>query len=269
MTSKKILEKCKLIKLVITDVDGVLTDGGMYYSEKGEILKKFNAKDGMGVEILLRHRVKTILLTRENSNIVKKRGAKIKTAATYIGILDKKSQLKKISKKFKVPPTKIAYIGDDLNDLEIMKFNTAISRLMEFTNHLNTLEFIPLNIKEKLVQLIAPITPHLSEELWEYLGHSDSIFEESWPKYNEKMIVDFENFTTQELMYLSKRIIIPHSSYSMTEALALDKEVFSFDFSGSAAYYFDSYGKDLVINSEDDLYKYLSLENNLEELEKL
>jgi len=60
-------------------------------------------------------------LTRENSNIVKKRGSKIKTAATYIGILNKKSQLKKISKKFKVPFTRIAYIGDDLNDLEIMK----------------------------------------------------------------------------------------------------------------------------------------------------
>ena len=61
------------------------------------------------------------MLTRENSNIVKKRGSKIKTAATYIGILNKKSQLKKISKKFKVPLTRIAYIGDDLNDLEIMK----------------------------------------------------------------------------------------------------------------------------------------------------
>ena len=121
MTAKKILEKCKLIKLVITDVDGVLTDGGMYYSEKGEILKKFNAKDGMGVEILSQYKIKTILLTRENSNIVKKRGSKIKTAATYIGILNKKSQLKKISKKFKVPFTRIAYIGDDLNDLEIMK----------------------------------------------------------------------------------------------------------------------------------------------------
>ena len=121
MTAKKILEKCKLIKLVITDVDGVLTDGGMYYSEKGEILKKFNAKDGMGVEILSQYKIKTILLTRENSNIVKKRGRKIKTAATYIGILNKKSQLKKISKKFKVPLTRIAYIGDDLNDLEIMK----------------------------------------------------------------------------------------------------------------------------------------------------
>ena len=121
MTSKKILEKCKLINLVITDVDGVLTDGGMYYSEKGEILKRFNAKDGMGVEILLQYKIKTILLTRENSNIAKKRGNKIKTAATYIGILNKKSQLKKISKKFKVPLTRIAYIGDDLNDLEIMK----------------------------------------------------------------------------------------------------------------------------------------------------
>ena len=121
MTSKKILEKCKLIKLVITDVDGVLTDGGMYYSEKGEVLKKFNARDGMGVEILSQYKIKTILLTRENSNIVKKRGSKIKTAATYIGILNKKSQLKKISKKFKVPLARIAYVGDDLNDLEIMK----------------------------------------------------------------------------------------------------------------------------------------------------
>ena len=77
MVSKKILQKCKKIKLVITDVDGVLTDGGMYYSESGEILKKFNAKDGMGVEILLRSKVKTILLTREHSNIVKKRGTTV------------------------------------------------------------------------------------------------------------------------------------------------------------------------------------------------
>ena len=118
---KKILEKLKKIRLLISDVDGVLTDGGMYYSEKGEILKKFNAKDGMGVEILLRSKVKTILLTRENSSIVKKRGAKIKAAATYIGTFNKELQLHKICKKFQVSPAEIAYIGDDLNDLEIMK----------------------------------------------------------------------------------------------------------------------------------------------------
>ena len=118
---KKTLKKLKKIRLLISDVDGVLTDGGMYYSEKGEILKKFNAKDGMGVEILLRSKVKTILLTRENSSIVKKRGAKIKAAATYIGTFNKELQLHKICKKFQVSPTEIAYIGDDLNDSEIMK----------------------------------------------------------------------------------------------------------------------------------------------------
>ena len=117
----KLLKKFQDIKIVLADVDGVLTDGGMYYSEKGEVLKKFNAKDGMGVEILLRSKVKTVLLTRENSNIVKKRGSKIKAAATYIGTFNKESQLQKICKKFQVSPAEIAYIGDDLNDLEIMK----------------------------------------------------------------------------------------------------------------------------------------------------
>ena len=53
-------KKCECIKLVISDVDGVLTDGGMYYSEKGEVLKKFNTKDGMAVELLLKNRIKTI-----------------------------------------------------------------------------------------------------------------------------------------------------------------------------------------------------------------
>ena len=53
-------KKCESIKLVISDVDGVLTDGGMYYSEKGEVLKKFNTKDGMAVELLLKNRIKTI-----------------------------------------------------------------------------------------------------------------------------------------------------------------------------------------------------------------
>jgi len=74
MNRNKLNQKCKKIKLVITDVDGVLTDGGMYYSEKGEIMKKFNAKDGMGVELLLQNNIKTVLLTRENSKILKKSG---------------------------------------------------------------------------------------------------------------------------------------------------------------------------------------------------
>ena len=118
MINKKLNQKCKKIKLVVTDVDGVLTDGGMYYSEKGEIMKKFNAKDGMGVELLLQNNIKTILL---NSTIVKKRGLKIKAASTITGIQNKELHLKKICKKFRVSLKEIAYIGDDVNDIEISK----------------------------------------------------------------------------------------------------------------------------------------------------
>ena len=121
MINKKLNQKCKKIKLVVTDVDGALTDGGMYYSEKGEIMKKFNAKDGMGVELLIQNNIKTILLTRENSTIVKKRGLKIKAASTITGIQNKELHLKKICKKFRVSLKEIAYIGDDVNDIEISK----------------------------------------------------------------------------------------------------------------------------------------------------
>ena len=121
MINNKLNQKCKKIKLVVTDVDGVLTDGGMNYSERGEIMKKFNAKDGMGIELLLQNNIKTILLTRENSSIIKKRGSKIKAASTITGIQNKELHLKKICKQFRVLPNEIAYIGDDLNDLEIIK----------------------------------------------------------------------------------------------------------------------------------------------------
>jgi len=114
-------KKCKSIKLVISDVDGVLTDGGMYFSEKGEVLKKFNTKDGMAVELLLKNRIKTVLMTKENSEIVKKRGKKIKVALSYLGIKRKEEKLKKICEKFCVTPSEIAYIGDDINDLGIIK----------------------------------------------------------------------------------------------------------------------------------------------------
>ena len=116
MNKKQLQSKCKKIKLVITDVDGVLTDGGMYYSEKGELLKKFNTKDGMGVELLHKASIKTVFLTGENSKIVKIRAKKVKADDCQINIKEKE----KICKKFNVKPLNVAYIGDDVNDLKIM-----------------------------------------------------------------------------------------------------------------------------------------------------
>ena len=114
-------EKIRRIKLVITDVDGVLTDGGMYYNNEGEYMKKFNTRDSMGMELLLKKGIKTVMLTRENSSIVKTRAKKIKVSKLYSGILDKNKQLKKILKEYGLSPEQIAYIGDDVNDFEIMK----------------------------------------------------------------------------------------------------------------------------------------------------
>ena len=89
MISKKIIQKCKLIKLVITDVDGVLTDGGMYFSEKGELLKKFNARDGMGVTLLKNVGIPTIILTKEKTEMVKKWSTKMKVKELLDGIKNK------------------------------------------------------------------------------------------------------------------------------------------------------------------------------------
>ena len=115
------IKKCKDIKLVISDVDGVLTDGGMYYSTKGEIMKKFNAKDGMGVELLRKNNIKTILMTKENSSIVIKRGKKIKADKIFIDMDNKEMKLDQICNSLSLTPSNIAYIGDDVNDLNIMK----------------------------------------------------------------------------------------------------------------------------------------------------
>ena len=117
----KIQNKLKKIKLVLTDVDGVLTDGGMYYTETGEFMKKFNTRDSMGMELLLNYKIKTVIITRENSKIVKKRVKKIRIADLYSGILDKKNILPKILSKYSVKSNQIAYIGDDVNDIDIMK----------------------------------------------------------------------------------------------------------------------------------------------------
>ncbi|MAV94114.1 MAG: 3-deoxy-D-manno-octulosonate 8-phosphate phosphatase [Euryarchaeota archaeon] len=114
-------QKLKDIQLVITDVDGVLTDAGIYYDKNGEFLKKFNTRDSFGMELLLKKNIKTIMLTRENSEIVKQRAKKIKIVDLISGVKDKKSLLPKIQKKYSVKMNEIAYIGDDLNDLEIMK----------------------------------------------------------------------------------------------------------------------------------------------------
>lgn len=118
---KLLLSKAKKIKIILTDCDGVLTDGGVYYSEKGEKFIRFSRRDGMGVKRLQELvGVKVGILTSENSKIVKKRAEKLKIRYVYLGVEDKLLILEHIIKE-KYKHDEIAYIGDDLNDLEIIK----------------------------------------------------------------------------------------------------------------------------------------------------
>src|ERR1700712_1758596 len=115
------IAKASKIKMLITDCDGVLTDAGVYYGESGEVLKKFNIRDGMGVERLRNLAgIETGIITGELSPSVAKRAEKLKIAQLYLGIKDKPAVLQHILTSLALEPAQIAYIGDDANDLEIM-----------------------------------------------------------------------------------------------------------------------------------------------------
>jgi N-acylneuraminate cytidylyltransferase len=117
----EIRELCRNIKLLVLDVDGTLTDAGMYYSEKGEELKKFNTRDAQGLALLREKGVEIAIITKENSPIVTARARKLGIAHCYIGIDDKLSCLKRLCDELKIPLADTAYIGDDVSDLECMK----------------------------------------------------------------------------------------------------------------------------------------------------
>ena len=118
---KELYKKFKKIKLVLTDVDGVLTDGGMYYTAQGDIMKKFHTRDGMGVTLLRKYNIPTILITKEKTKMVKQWAAKMKVEKLYDGIIKKNMILDKVCKTFNLKSDEIAYIGDDVNDVPLLK----------------------------------------------------------------------------------------------------------------------------------------------------
>ena len=110
------------IKLFLSDVDGTLTDAGMYYGENGEEFKKFNTHDGKGFELLRKAGIKTGIITSENTKIVENRAKKLKVDFLYQG-LEHKGKLdiaKEICKELNISLDEVAYIGDDINCKELL-----------------------------------------------------------------------------------------------------------------------------------------------------
>jgi 3-deoxy-D-manno-octulosonate 8-phosphate phosphatase (KDO 8-P phosphatase) len=121
LISKLLLKKFQKIKLVLTDVDGVLTDGGMYYTKDGDIMKRFFVRDGMGVNLLKRQGIPTIIVTKEKNPVTKKWSDNMNIEKLYQGIVKKVDIIEKVCSIYGLKFEEVAFIGDDVNDLELLK----------------------------------------------------------------------------------------------------------------------------------------------------
>lgn len=135
----------KKIKMFLTDCDGCLTDGGMYYSENGDELKKFNTKDGMGLSNIRNKGVVTGIITGENTKIVERRAEKLHINELHQGVTDKLSVVRELAKKYHVSLEEVAYVGDDVNDIPVMEqvgfpctVNDANSKVKELAAYIST-----------------------------------------------------------------------------------------------------------------------------------
>ncbi|MFN8636047.1 MAG: HAD hydrolase family protein [Chloroflexota bacterium] len=120
LVTPDVRERARKIRLVAMDVDGVLTDAGMYYTESGDELKKFNTRDGMGVALVREAGLQTAILTRESTELVRRRGAKMRIDHVFIGITDKLTCMQGLLEQLGLTLDQVAYIGDDVNDYELL-----------------------------------------------------------------------------------------------------------------------------------------------------
>lgn len=116
-----VIEKARRIKLIATDIDGVWTDAGMYYTEMGETIKKFSTYDGFAVSLCLKAGLEVAVLTGEFSEMVQQRADKLKIRWLYMGESNKLQRIRYLTNRLGILLEETAYIGDDLNDLELLK----------------------------------------------------------------------------------------------------------------------------------------------------
>ena len=114
---QKTFKKQERINYLVLDVDGVFTDGCVYYGAEGELMKKFDMRDGMGLEILRQNNVEVVVITSENSDLVAKRMQKLQIKHTFLGVKDKYSFLQNFINQQQTSWANLAYVGDDVNDL--------------------------------------------------------------------------------------------------------------------------------------------------------
>ena len=117
----KLLEHLSKVRLLALDVDGTLTDGGLYYTDSGEEMKKFNVKDGQGMKLLMQIGVEVAIVSASSAPSTLHRAKKLGISHVYIGIEDKLTVIQALCDQLGIDRTQVAYAGDDVNDLPVMQ----------------------------------------------------------------------------------------------------------------------------------------------------
>ena len=136
-----IKNRLKKIKLLILDVDGVLTDGYLFYDYQGNQIKRFSVKDGLGIRYLQKAGLKICIVSGGKEDVIKNRAKDLNIKDLYCGIKNKKKKVEILQEEFEVKKENILYVGDDLNDLTVRKVvglliapNDASKNLKKFCN---------------------------------------------------------------------------------------------------------------------------------------
>ncbi len=111
----------KLPKLIITDIDGVWTDGGMYYDQTGNEWKKFNTSDSVGILFCKKLGIPVCIITGEETKILERRAEKLKVDYVFQGVKNKLGKVLELCKDLDIDIKDVAHIGDDINDFELLK----------------------------------------------------------------------------------------------------------------------------------------------------
>jgi len=128
------MEKCKNIKIFISDVDGVLTNGTIGYGNYNDSYREFNVQDGLGFLLLKQAGIKTAIITSKSSRAVRKRAREIKADVLCVKVKNKLAEFRKVLKKFGLSPEQACYMGDDLLDLATLKaagFSVSVPQACE------------------------------------------------------------------------------------------------------------------------------------------
>jgi 3-deoxy-D-manno-octulosonate 8-phosphate phosphatase (KDO 8-P phosphatase) len=121
MIGQDVIARAKKVKLLVIDIDGIMTDGRIIYSVYGDELKFFDVQDGFGISLLRHAGIPSVIITAKKSRIVKLRARDMKVARAYQGHIDKLVPFDDILKRFKVSPEEICFMGDDLIDVPVLR----------------------------------------------------------------------------------------------------------------------------------------------------